>query len=96
MINARFANPIDEKIISLLHQGKSIITVEDHGIAAGFGSALLEAAAIDPAKPIKGKIAMLGAKNEFFKHDSRKAQLNKAGVTADNIISTAKKMLELV
>ncbi len=45
VINARFAAPIDEEIISLLGQGKGIITVEDHRLACGFGSGLLESAA---------------------------------------------------
>ena len=42
VINARFAAPVDERIIALLETGKSIITVEDHHSACGFGSAVLE------------------------------------------------------
>ncbi|UCG57928.1 MAG: 1-deoxy-D-xylulose-5-phosphate synthase [Phycisphaerales bacterium] len=45
VINGRFAAPVDSKIVSLLENGKSIITVEDHGLACGFGSAVLELAA---------------------------------------------------
>jgi len=42
VINARFAAPVDETIYTLLKSGKSIITVEDHHLACGFGSAILE------------------------------------------------------
>jgi 1-deoxy-D-xylulose-5-phosphate synthase len=42
VINARFAAPVDETIYNLLKSGKSIITVEDHRLACGFGSAILE------------------------------------------------------
>ncbi len=43
VINGRFAAPIDDKIISLAERGKGIVTVEDHHLACGFGSAVLEA-----------------------------------------------------
>ena len=42
VINARFAAPIDDAIFALIGKGKGIITVEDHGLACGFGSAVLE------------------------------------------------------
>ena len=45
VINARFAAPVDDEIIALTVKGKGIITVEDHGLACGFGSAVLEQAA---------------------------------------------------
>jgi len=45
VINGRFAAPIDERIVSLLAEGKGIITVEDHRLSGGFGSGLLELAA---------------------------------------------------
>ena len=44
VINGRFAAPIDERIVSLLVEGKGIITVEDHRLSCGFGSGLLELA----------------------------------------------------
>ncbi|MHC4184832.1 MAG: 1-deoxy-D-xylulose-5-phosphate synthase, partial [Planctomycetota bacterium] len=45
VINARFAAPIDERIISLPVEGKCVVTVEDHNLACGFGAAVLELAA---------------------------------------------------
>ncbi len=101
VINARFAAPIDEKIISLLGQGKGILTVEDHRVACGFGSALLEAAAAKIADGgqliTDGKrlsdIRLLGMPKRFIRHNSRDAQLIKLGINADTIEQTARAML---
>jgi len=98
VINARFAAPVDEKIISLLEKGKSIITVEDHSISCGFGSAVLELAAAKMTDSGYDKrctlnaIRVLGMPRRFIRHDSRKAQLIEAGVNADKIAQTAKEM----
>ena len=94
VINGRFAVPVDEKIISLLESGKKIITVEDGAAACGFGSAVLESAAATFKGAVAESIAILGVPNEFMKHDSRGAQLMQAGVDADNIVRTAKRIIE--
>jgi 1-deoxy-D-xylulose-5-phosphate synthase len=44
VINARFAAPVDRRIVDLLKSGRGMVIVEDHGCACGFGSAILEAA----------------------------------------------------
>ena len=93
VINARFAAPLDERIISLLSRRKSIITVEDHSLACGFGSAVLEMAAITLPKPLTKPIVALGMPRAFLRHDSRNAQLMQGGISADRIIQTAKEML---
>jgi len=91
VINGRFAEPVDEKIVSLLDQGKGIITVEDHTSACGFGSAVLELAAAK-SHSLKA-VRMLGAPRRFIGHNSRTHQLMEAGVNADKIVKTAKEML---
>jgi 1-deoxy-D-xylulose-5-phosphate synthase len=94
VINGRFAAPIDEKIVSLLDGGKSIITVEDHRLACGFGSAVLESAAAEMARSKRlGAIRVLGAPRRFIGHNSRKSQLMEAGLNADEIVKTAKQMV---
>ncbi len=94
VINGRFAAPVDEKIVSLLEAGKSIITVEDHSIACGFGSAVLELAA---AKTVDGEklkaIRLLGVPARFIGHSSRNYQLMEAGINADEIVRAAREML---
>jgi 1-deoxy-D-xylulose-5-phosphate synthase len=93
VINARFAAPVDEEIIALLRQLKGIITVEDHNLACGFGSAVLEAAVATLPGSITKPIVALGMPRAFLKHDSRNAQLMQAGISADRIVQTAKEML---
>jgi len=93
VINARFAAPVDEKIISLLEKGKAIMTVEDHRLTCGFGSAVLEAAAVNLPGHVVKKIAVIGMPGRFIKHDSRGAQLMQAGINADEIAQKAKNML---
>lgn len=93
VINGRFAEPVDEKIISLMNKGKAIITVEDHASACGFGSAVLELATTKSLS-IKN-IRVLGAPRRFIGHNSRKHQLMEAGINADKIVETAKEMLNV-
>jgi len=90
VINARFAKPIDEKIISLLHEKKCIITIEDHALACGFGSAVLERAAAEKLEI--GRLITLGGPDEFVKAGPRSVQLNEIGVSAEQIVETVKKL----
>jgi 1-deoxy-D-xylulose-5-phosphate synthase len=94
VVNARFAAPVDESIVTSLPKNTGLITVEDHFIACGFGSAVLELAA---AKGLdKTGIRVLGAPVRLIGHDSREAQLMEIGVTADEIVQTARQMLPRV
>jgi 1-deoxy-D-xylulose-5-phosphate synthase len=94
VINARFAAPVDESIVSVLAQGRCMITVEDHSVACGFGAAVVELAATT-LKSLEGPIALLGAPRRFIKHDLRPRQLMEVGVNADKIAERAREMLRL-
>jgi 1-deoxy-D-xylulose-5-phosphate synthase len=91
VINARFAAPVDKKIVSLIKKQKAIITVEDHTIACGFGSAVLELAAANKC-PVNA-IRLLGAPRKFIGHDKRESQLLQVGINADTIVKTAGQLL---
>ena len=92
VINGRFAAPVDGKIISMAKRGKAIVMVEDHGVACGFGSAVLESIAVEgcSAKAIR----VLGAPRRFIGHNLRDAQLAEAGVDANKIAETVREMLK--
>jgi 1-deoxy-D-xylulose-5-phosphate synthase len=95
IINARFAAPLDEKIISLLDEGKGIITIEDHSNACGFGSAVLESAASKHGSNKRlNAIAVLGAPQRFIGQNYRNNQLMEAGINADEIVRTVKEMMK--
>ncbi len=93
VINARFAAPVDDKVVGMLARGKRIITVEDHYLSCGFGSAVLELATAQGRD--LGNIRVLGAPQGFIGHDSREAQLMEARINADEIAKTAREMLAL-
>ncbi|MHC4865647.1 MAG: 1-deoxy-D-xylulose-5-phosphate synthase [Planctomycetota bacterium] len=93
VVNARFAAPIDGGIVSLLSEVKCMITVEDHRLACGFGSAVLEQACSSMKGGIERPVAVLGAATSVIRHDRRDVQLNEAGISVDNIVATAKRML---
>ena len=91
LFNARFAAPVDEKFVWLLKNGTAIITVEDHSIACGFGSAVLDLAVAKKC-PVQN-VRILGVPAEFVMHDSRGQQLRLAGLDAENIARTVREML---
>jgi len=103
VVNARFAAPIDEQILFSLQEGKSIITVEDHSVACGFGSAVLELAAAkmadfankktSAAKLSANQIRLLGVPARFIESGSRAKQFMQAGISADNIQEAVKQMI---
>jgi len=97
VINARFAAPVDGKIVELLESGKPVITIEDHGSACGFGSAVMEAAGQRTGgfKPKNNgsSVRVLGASRRFFRHDSRARQLMELGINADKIAEAVRQML---
>ena len=82
--DARFAKPIDKSLVaSLLEAGIPIVTVEDHTVIGGFGSAVLEAAqelGIDTSS-----ITRLGIPDAWIHQDPRGKQLAQAGLDAGGI-----------
>ncbi len=92
VINARFVKPLDERIIWLFNNKKFIITAEDHGIACGFGSALLEAATRKNGGLNNCRITCLGADDKFIQIGTRGQQLEDMGITAEKIAETVRAM----
>ncbi len=91
VINARFAAPLDDKFVWYFKHGKAIITLEDHSVACGFGSAVLEMAVARNCRV--NNIRLFGAPARFFTHDSRDKQIFSAGLNAENIAKTAREIL---
>ncbi|HEX3033422.1 MAG TPA: 1-deoxy-D-xylulose-5-phosphate synthase, partial [Bacillota bacterium] len=74
VVNSRFVKPLDEQLIlSLLQPGKLVVTVEEHSLQGGFGSAVLE---LLEARGITGvKVRRMGIPDEFVEHGHREALL---------------------
>jgi 1-deoxy-D-xylulose-5-phosphate synthase len=70
VVNARFVKPLDTALFGeLLAQTRYLITVEDHAIAGGFGSALLEF--LSDAGLSDVKVKRLGVPDRFIPHGTQ-------------------------
>lgn len=77
--DARFAKPVDEELITtLVANGTPIVTVEEHSVVGGFGSAVLDAAAAAGG----GSVTRLGLPDRWIMQGARAEQLSEAGLDA--------------
>lgn len=91
VVNARFVKPLDEEMLTdALTRGTPVVTVEDHSVAGGFGSAVLEAA--NRLGLPTENVQRLGlGENVFYGHGSRAAQLAEARIDAAGIASAVRR-----
>lgn len=67
VVNMRFAKPIDTELVAALcRRFAYLLTVEDHVVSGGFGSAVLEAIGEDDRQRVHVRIH--GVPNEFVEH----------------------------
>ena len=79
VIDARFCKPVDGDMLTrILRQEHPVLTVEDHSLQNGFGSAVLEFAA-SHRLPTE-RITRLGMPDRLVAHASRKEQLAEVGL----------------
>jgi 1-deoxy-D-xylulose-5-phosphate synthase len=92
VVNARFAKPIDRELLATLLRGASpLFTLEDHAVAGGFGSAVLELRAQFP--DAKAPVRCLGVPDRFISHASRGAQLRACGLDAASVADQVRQAL---
>ncbi len=94
VISARFAKPMDTAMVrKALHGGRPVITIEDHSISGGFGSAVLETAqmlGLDASQ-----LTRLGLPvDRFIAHGSRAGQLAECNLDASGIATTLLQIFE--
>lgn len=104
VVNARFAKPLDETLIAdLAGRMPFIITVEEHSLVGGFGSAVLELinkSAISPAirrdfaHAQQFSIIRLGIPDRFVEHGSRDKLLELLGLDEQGIIRAVEQALK--
>lgn len=91
VVNARFAKPIDKQmVIDAFTRAAPVITVEDHSVTAGFGSAVLETAQSLGLSTVNMTILGMPA-DRFIAHGSRAGQLAECGIDADGIARAVRK-----
>ncbi len=92
--NARFAKPVDqEMVLAALTAGHPVLTIEDHSVVGGFGSAVLETA--QELRLPTDRIVRLGIPGDrFIRHGSREAQLTECGLDPAGIAAVVLRELE--
>ncbi len=84
VVNARFAKPLDENMLAdLVEKQPFILTLEDHVITGGFGSAVLEH--VSDRHPLKTAVVRLGIPERFIEHGARSRILKDLGLNARGI-----------
>ena len=83
--------PLDaEAVMDCIESIGRIVTVEDHNILNGLGSAVCELA----AEAGKGKVKRLGIQDQFGMSAPYERLLAMNGVTVENIVDSAKALLK--
>jgi 1-deoxy-D-xylulose-5-phosphate synthase len=92
VIDARFCKPLDgEALLRELRSGRAVLTVEDHSLQNGFGSAVLEYA-VSHNVPTE-HITRLGMPDRLVAHASRAQQLAEVGLDPAGIARSVRDVI---
>jgi 1-deoxy-D-xylulose-5-phosphate synthase len=97
VIDARFCKPLDSDMLQRVFTaaaaaGSPILTVEDHSIVNGFGTAVVEHAA--EKRYDARRVTRLGLPDRFIKHAKRSEQLKDIGLDAAGIARAVRAAIE--
>ena len=91
LINARFAKPVDQCASAVFARRCGLlITMEDHVLAGGFGSAVLETL---NEQQIDVPVVRVGWPDEFIEHGKVESLRQKHGLTAEAALEKARPYL---
>jgi 1-deoxy-D-xylulose-5-phosphate synthase len=94
VVNARFVKPLDRDLIcDLARRVSHIITVEDHAITGGFGSAVLELLAEEGITGVH--VRCLGVPDRFIPHGTQDELKKFCGFDREGITQAALQMMRL-
>ena len=89
VVNARFAKPLDAAgLLSLAARSPRMLTIEEHVIAGGFGSAVGELFAERGARV---DLEMLGIPDEWVDHGAQKVWRHRYGLDAEGIAAAVRR-----
>ncbi len=87
VVNARFVKPLDEQLLhELITHHALVVTVEDHVLQGGFGSAVLEFMA-DTGLSAQQTVIRLGIGDSFVEHGAQRELRHKHGIDKDAIVA---------
>ena len=91
IVNARFAKPLDEEVLrSLASKHHTLVTLEEHALPGGFGSAVCERLA--DLDITFSRVVRLGVPDRFQTFGSREQLLADCGLDAKSIAGTVSKL----
>jgi 1-deoxy-D-xylulose-5-phosphate synthase len=83
VVNARFVVPLDETLLLELAESHArFITLEEHSLAGGFGSAVVE---FINDRGLSTRVERIGVPNVLVQHASQAAQRAQCGLSAENV-----------
>jgi 1-deoxy-D-xylulose-5-phosphate synthase len=95
VVDARFCKPLDgEMLRQVFAKNHPVLTIEDHSIINGFGSAVIEHA--QEKRYDARLVTRLGLPDRFIKHASRGEQLKEVGLDAAGIARSVRAAIEEV
>ncbi len=94
VVNARWAKPLDEELILRLAQGtRRLVTVEDHVVAGGFGSAVLELFEQHGRHDID--VRVIGLPDKFVEHGAPTILKELYGLSSSHIKEVIRERLDV-
>jgi 1-deoxy-D-xylulose-5-phosphate synthase len=85
VVNARFAKPLDDDLISgLTRECPFIMTLEEHALAGGFGAAVLESVARCGGRV--DRVLCRGVPDRFIEHGTREELLAQCGLDVASVV----------
>jgi 1-deoxy-D-xylulose-5-phosphate synthase len=89
VIDARFCKPVDGEMLSrVLQPGRAVLTLEDHSLQNGFGTAVLEYA-VSHNLPT-ADVTRLGMPDRLIGHATRSQQLAEVGLDVAGIVASVR------
>jgi 1-deoxy-D-xylulose-5-phosphate synthase len=91
VLNARFVKPLDSRwVLELARRCGAVVTVEEHAVMGGFGSAVLEAL---EAAGVQVPVRTLGTPDRVIEHGRPEDLLAELGLDALGIVRAARELL---
>ncbi|MBI4846470.1 MAG: 1-deoxy-D-xylulose-5-phosphate synthase [Candidatus Omnitrophica bacterium] len=84
LINARFAKPIDAKIIEHIGKTGKAVLIEENALKGGFGSAVLEKC---QENKVNAKVRLIGIPDNFIEQGHQQLLRKKYGLSFENIVN---------
>jgi 1-deoxy-D-xylulose-5-phosphate synthase len=92
VVNARFVKPLDgELILRAAKKTGRVVTVEEHALMGGFGSAVLES--LDAAGMTGVKSLRIGLPDAYIEHGTQALLRKKYGLDADGIYASVREFV---